>query len=146
MKDVIAEYSVLLSYPKNMVLLVTRLVIAYGFSIPALMKIHDIEATGKWFESIGIPFASLTGMLVSGIEMAGIILLTLGLFTRFISVLLSFVMLGAIFFVHLQHGFSVANNGVEIALYYLIFLMILASFGPGKYSLDHLLFGEGKDA
>jgi len=49
-------------------------------------------------------------------------------------------MLGAILFVHLQHGFSSANNGFEIPLYYFIFLMIFASYGAGKYSLDHLLF------
>jgi putative oxidoreductase len=48
-------------------------------------------------------------------------------------------MLGAILFVHLQHGFSSANNGIEIPLYYFIFLMIFASYGAGKYSLDHLL-------
>ena len=51
-------------------------------------------------------------------------------------------MAGAIFFVHWQHGFSVANNGFEIPLYYLIFLLILATHGAGKYSLDHLLFKD----
>jgi putative oxidoreductase len=146
MKDFLAEYRVLLSYPRHLVLLVSRWIVAYGFTLPALMKVHDIEATGKWFESVGIPFAHFMGVLVSSIEVSGIILLTLGLLTRFIAVLLSFVMLGAIFFVHIGHGFSVANNGYEIALYYLIFLLVFASFGPGKYSLDHLLFGEGKDA
>jgi putative oxidoreductase len=49
-------------------------------------------------------------------------------------------MLGAILFVHIGHGFSSANNGFEIPLYYFIFLIIFASFGAGKYSLDHLLF------
>ncbi len=146
MKDFLAEFKVLTSYPKHIVLLLSRLAVAYGFTMPALMKVHDIDATAKWFESYGIPFAHLTGILVSGIETAGIVMLTLGLFTRFISILLACVMLGAIAFVHWQNGFSVANNGFEIPLYYLIFLMIFASFGPGKYSIDHFVFKEGYDA
>jgi putative oxidoreductase len=121
-------------------MLLARLVLAYGFAVPALVKINDLEGTAKWFESISIPFPILASYLVSGIETLGIILLILGLFTRLISIFLSFVMLGAIVFVHIQHGFSAANNGIEIPLYYFIFLMIFASYGAGKYSLDYLLF------
>jgi len=98
------------------------------------------SSTVKWFESLSIPFPLLASYLVSGIEVMGIVLLILGLFTRTISVLLSCVMLGAILFVH---GFSVANNGFEIPLYYLMFLMLFASFGAGKYSLDRVLFKDG---
>jgi len=54
-------------------------------------------------------------------------------------------MLGAIFFVHLPNGFSAANSGFEIPLYYLIFLMIFASFGGGKYSLDRVFFKDKCD-
>jgi len=120
-----------------------RLAVAYGFSVPALMKIQNPEGTAVWFESIHIPFPAFTAYMVSGLEVTGIVLLVLGLFTRIISVLLGCVMLGAIFFVHFQHGFSSANNGFEIPLYYLIFLMIFAAFGPGKYSFDQMLFKRG---
>ena len=142
MKDFMAEFGVLASYPANIVLLLARLAVAYGFTMPAMMKIEQIEATQMWFESIGIPFASLMAPLVSGIELAGIVLLTLGLFTRFISLLLMCVMAGAIAFVHFQHGFATAQNGFEIPLYYFLFLFIFATFGPGKYSIDCLIIKE----
>ena len=142
MKDFMAEFSVLASYPANSVLFLARLAVAYGFTMPAMMKIEQIKATQAWFESIGIPFASLMAPLVSGIELAGIVLLTLGLFTRLISLLLMCVMAGAIVFVHFQHGFSTADNGFEIPLYYFLFLFVFATFGPGKYSIDCLLFKE----
>ena len=142
MKDFMAEFGVLASYPANIVLLLARLAVAYGFTMPAMMKIEQIEATQMWFESIGIPFASLMAPLVSGIELAGIVLLTLGLFTRFISLLLMCVMAGAIAFVHFQHGFATAQNGFEIPLYYFLFLFIFATFGPGKYSIDCLISKE----
>lgn len=135
--------SVLFSYPKHLFILVARLILAYGFSKPALMKLQDMTATSEWFASMSIPFPTLTAYLVSGIETIGIILLVLGLFTRPISILLSFVMMGAMIFVHGVHGFSVADNGVEIPLYYMLFLFIFASFGGGKYSVDNLLFKDG---
>ena len=144
MKDFLGELYVLFSYPKNIVLLVSRMVIAYGFSLPALLKMNDLEGTISWFESVSIPFPTFFAYLVSGLESIGIILLILGLFTRFISVMLSFVMIGAILFVHLPNGFLASNNGFEIPLYYFIFLMIFATFGAGKYSLDRVLF-EGKE-
>ncbi len=104
-----------------------------------------MHATSEWFASISIPFPSFTAYLVSGIETMGIVLLILGLFTRQISLLLSFVMMGAIIFVHESHGFSVANNGIEIPLYYMLFLFIFATFGGGKYALDNVLFKDAND-
>ncbi len=143
MKDFLAEFKVLLTYPQNIILLLARVAVAYGFALPALMKIQNLESTSSWFESIGIPFATFTAYMVSGVETVGIVLLILGLFTRYISVLLGFVMIGAMLFVHIEHGYSIANNGVEIVVYYFLFLCIFATFGPGKFSLDHLLFNRG---
>ena len=144
MKDFFAEFRVLLTFPQNIILLLARFAIAYGFAQPALMKIQNLEGTTIWFNSIGIPFASFAAYMVSGVETVGIILLILGLFTRYISVLLACVMLGAMLFVHLEHGYSVANNGVEITVYYFLFLCTFATFGPGKFSLDQLLFKSGR--
>jgi len=144
-KNLFGEISVLFSYPKHLFILASRLVIAYGFAKPALMKLSDMTATAQWFASIAIPFPTFTAYLVSGIETIGIIALILGLLTRVFSVLLSFVMMGAMLFVHSSHGFSVAQNGIEIPLYYMIFLFIFASYGGGKYALDNLLFKDGND-
>lgn len=143
MKDLIGEVGVLFSYPKNLILLAVRLILAYGFAMPALLKLNDMSETANWFDTMSIPFPLFTANLVSGIEALGIVLLILGLFTRYVAILLSFVMIGAIFFVHIGHGFSVADNGIEIPLYYLLFLMNLASFGAGKFSLDRVVFKDG---
>lgn len=143
MKDFFGEIGVLFSYPKNLILLGVRWVLAYGFAMPALLKLNDMSETAKWFDAISIPFPTFTANLVSGIESLGIVLLILGLFTRYVAILLSFVMLGAIFYVHIEHGFSVADNGIEIPLYYFLFLVNLAAFGAGKYSLDRVIFKDG---
>lgn len=145
MKDFMGELHVLLGYPRNIILLAIRLALAYGFSEPAILKMNNIDETIVWFTEVSIPFPAFVTYMVTGFESIGIILLIMGLFTRYISILLSMVMLGAIFFVHLPNGFSVANNGVEIPLYYFTFFMILISYGAGRYSLDRLFFEKGNN-
>lgn len=127
---------------QSLSLLLARLVVAYGFYNPAMQKWSDINSVATWFGSIGIPFPALSAYLAASTELLGAILLTLGLFTRFISIPLMFVMAVAITTVHLPHGFSSGDNGFEIPLYYMLFLALFASFGAGKLSLDRLLFGE----
>ena len=49
------------------------------------------------------------------------------------------VMLGAIFMVHLPHGFNVADGGAEYALTQLLVAMAFLLTGPGAYSLGSFL-------
>jgi putative oxidoreductase len=145
MKNTFGEIAVLFSYPQNLILLITRLTLAYGFVQPSLLKLKNMKETAEWFNSMHIPAPQLLSYLVVGIEILGIVLLILGLFTRYISIFLGFIMLGAIFFIHFSNGFSSANNGIEIPLYYFIFLSIFITFGAGKYSLDRLFFKDKID-
>lgn len=131
-----------LSNGQSLSLLFARLAVAYGFYEPAMLKWSDIGAIAEWFGSMGIPFPTINAYLSASTELLGVVLLTLGLFTRLISIPLMVVMIVAITTVHLAHGFSAGNNGFEIPLYYMLFLALFASFGAGKLSLDHLLFGE----
>jgi putative oxidoreductase len=132
----------ILSNGQSLSLLFARVTIAYGFYGPAMNKWSDISSVANWFGSIGIPFPTLSAYLAASTELLGVVLLTLGLFTRFISLPLIVVMVVAITTVHLAHGFSSGDNGFEIPLYYMLFLALFASFGAGKFSIDHLIFGE----
>ncbi len=130
----------LLDKLQSISLLSVRLVLAYGFYEPARMKWSDIAAVAEWFGSMGLPLPTLQAYLAASTEAAGVLLLTLGLFTRLISIPLMVVMVVAIVTVHLPNGFSSGDNGFEIPLYYLIMLFVLATHGGGKFSLDNLLF------
>ncbi len=132
----------ILSYGQSLSLLLARLVVAYGFYEPAMQKWSDIGSVATWFGTLGIPFPILNAYMAASTELIGVVLLTLGLFTRLISIPLIIIMVVAITTVHLVHGFSAGDNGFEIPLYYMLFLAIFASFGAGKFSLDHLLFGD----
>lgn len=119
--------------------LLFRLVLAYGFYGPAMMKWGNMEGVAEWFGSMGIPLPMLNAYMAGLTEISGVFLLLIGLGTRIISVPLIIIMFVAIFSVHLPNGFEAGENGFEIPLYYLLMLFSLIVTGPGKYSLDSLL-------
>ena len=142
LKNIYLEFSRLSEYFKSLSLLIARLLVAYGFYEPAMMKWQDMKSVADWFGSMGIPFPTLNAYMAASTEITGVVLLTLGLFTRFISIPLIIIMIVAIVTVHLGNGFSAGNNGFEIPLYYMSFLLIFFSHGAGKFSLDRIIFGE----
>lgn len=128
-----------LSKFSDLPLLFFRLVLAYGFYGPAMMKLKNISGIAEWFSGMGMPLPTLNAYMATITETAGFIFLFLGFATRIISIPLIIVMLVAIKTVHLTHGFEAGDNGFEIPLYYILMLIALFIYGPGKYSLDHLL-------
>ena len=124
---------------QDFALLLLRLVLAYGFFGPAVMKWKNMQAIGDWFQSLGYPFPYINAYLAGTTEALGVILLILGLGVRYISLVLIFVMFIAITTVHLSNGFEAGNNGFEIPLYYAVMLFALFAFGSGKYGLDAYL-------
>lgn len=110
-----------MSNPGDVPLLLIRLLLAYAFLGPAMEKWGNMEATIAWFGNadwgLGLPFPALNAYMAATTEIVGVVLLVLGLGTRFISIPLIFVMLMAWFTVHIDHGWlaiasSSANPGV----------------------------------
>ena len=74
--------------------------------------------------------------LVGLAQLGGGFALLTGLFFRAGAASIAIVMLGAIFLVHLPHGFDVNNGGMEYALTQLLLALALLLMGPGIYSLN----------
>ncbi|HTQ63135.1 MAG TPA: DoxX family protein [Candidatus Solibacter sp.] len=79
------------------------------------------------------------GYLVGLAQFAGGIAILLGVLLRVGAVSVMIVMLGAIFMVHLPHGYDVGHGGMEFALTELLLSFGLLLAGPGKYSLAGIL-------
>jgi len=77
----------------------------------------------------------ILGYLVGLAQFAGAIAVLTGIFARAGAAALIVVMLGAIFLVHLPHGFDISNGGMEYALMQLLVAVALVLAGPGAYSL-----------
>jgi putative oxidoreductase len=127
----------LMSKFQSLSLLAMRFTLALGFYKPALNKLYNFNAIVDWFSGdLGLPYPWIMAFLAASTEALGVIFLVLGFKTRFIAVPLMVVMFMAINTVHFHNGFSASNNGFEIPFYYLVMLSVIATHGPGKYSLD----------
>ena len=124
---------------RDIPLLLFRLIVAYGFYEPAMMKLKNLSGIAEWFGSMNYPLPGVSAFLAMITEVLGVILITLGLGTRVIAVPLMFVMVIAIFTVHISNGFAAGDNGFEIPLYYFLMLFALVVYGSGKYSVDSLI-------
>jgi putative oxidoreductase len=79
------------------------------------------------------------GYLVGLAQFAGGLAILSGALIRLGAVCVSIVMLGAIFLVHLPHGFDIGKGGMEYALTQLLVALALLLTGAGGYSLAGVL-------
>ncbi len=90
--------------------LLLRLYLAPIFWMAGINKLNSFDDTVDWFGNsdwgLGLPFPWLLAFLATATELAGAILLTVGLFTRLISIPLIVTMLVAITSVHWENGWQ----------------------------------------
>lgn len=79
--------------------------------------------------------------LVGIAQFAGGLAILFGALLRIGTVCVMIVMLGAIFLVHLPHGYDIGRGGMEFALTEFLLSAGLLFAGPGKYSLASMLPG-----
>jgi putative oxidoreductase len=78
---------------------------------------------------------AVVGYLVGLAQFAGGLAILSGVLIRLGAACIIVVMLGAIFLVHLPHGFDVSKGGIEYALTQLLIALALLITGAGAYSL-----------
>jgi len=83
----------------------------------------------------------IIGYLVGLAQFAGGLAMLTGVLIRVGAVCIMIVMLGAIFLVHLPHGFDVSKGGMEFALTQFLLALALFITGSGAYSLNPWLPG-----
>ena len=79
------------------------------------------------------------GFLVGLAQFAGGLAFLTGVLIRLGALCIMIVMAGAIFLVHLPHGFNIAQGGMEYALTQFLFAVGILLAGPGSYSLTGIL-------
>jgi putative oxidoreductase len=103
-----------------------------------------LSGTAAYFESLGLSPGFPLAVTVGVVEFGGGLLLVAGALTRYVSLAVVLVMLGAIWKVHLANGFFMnwgmtpgRGHGVEFNLVIVGALLSLALTGPGAFSIDH---------
>lgn len=120
---------------------IMRVVLGILFLAHGISKFQmTMAGVSGWFQSVGIP--GFLAYIVSPIELVGGILLIIGLFTRYVSILLIIVLLGAIFTVKLSAGLMGNGQmaGYELDLSFILVALYLAVSNNTGFSLDQLLF------
>ena len=114
-----------------------RVITGLLFVVHGYQKVFQMgmEGVSGFFGNVGIPLANIAAPLVAYGEFLGGIALILGLFTHWVAKLNIIIMLGAIFFVHLENGYA-AQGGYEYQLLILVVNIFIATVGAGKSSLD----------
>lgn len=105
-----------------------------------LFWMHGMPKLFGWFGGMGpqggsAELFSLMG-LAGVLEVFGGILITLGLLTRPVAIVLALEMLVAYFMSHAPRGAIPYENGGELALLYMVVWIFLAGNGAGPWSVD----------
>ena len=110
---------------------------------------HGTGILFGWFDGPGIQgFAGFThfpiiiAALVGIAETTGSLAMISGVLTRIGALNIMLVMLGAIFLLHLPHGFNIMNGGYEYALTEFAIALSIFIMGPGDFSLTKLVTKE----
>ena len=123
-------------------LLVTRLV--FGLTMAFGHGLGKVSDLGKFTEGVasrGMFLPEVMGPLAALSEFAGGILVAIGLLTRASALTLVTTMLVAAFYIHADDPFGKK----EMAILYAAFFLGVLIAGPGRYSLDRVLWGRRQD-
>lgn len=106
-------------------------------------KLHNLARVTEFFGSLGLPAPGPTATFVSSVEFLGGILLTIGLFSRFIGLVLTIDMTMAYIVGDREALFSIFSDPgkfyVADPYTFLFAALLILIFGPGKYALDTYL-------
>lgn len=116
-------------------LLLARLAMAAIFLPAGYGKIMNLAQVTGFFQSIGIPMASVLAPTIAVLEITGAVALAFGVFTELFAVLLMGVMIVAtITAKHADiHDFKELLSTADVL--YAIILMLIAMFGPGRFAV-----------
>lgn len=122
-------------------LLVLRLFLGLSLMAHGLQKILVFSVSGfaGHLEKLGVPAPQLSAWLSTSAELAGGLLVAVGLFTRPAAALLAFNMAVAAFLAHTGYFITNTPPGREYALNLAAAFAALALTGAGRYSVDSRL-------
>lgn len=144
LRPLLAKFDAAASHLQSPLLLAVRLYWGVSFAQTGWGKLMNLERTAGYFESLNIPLPKLNAIMAGATECGGGVLLALGLFSRPASVPLIFTMLVAYATADREALQALTSNPDQFVtaapfLFLLASLVVLA-FGPGRLSLDAMLF------
>jgi putative oxidoreductase len=126
-------------------LLILRLVLGLTLAAHGFNKFFGggrIPGTARWFESIGMKPGKFHAAVAATTEVSAGLGLAAGLLTPIPAAGFVSLMLVAAWTVHRPNGFFIVKEGWEYNLVLAVSAVVVATIGPGRLSLDWLIFGK----
>ncbi len=120
-------------------LLVARLTVGVLFISTGWGKVHNLASVTEYFGQLHIPAPAFNATLVSWTELLGGTLLVLGLASRLAALPLMVTMTVAILTALSEKIHGLPDLFGQVEWTYLVILLVIVVFGPGRASLDALL-------
>ncbi len=111
-------------------------------ALGAIFIIHSLKKFDpSWQEwlvnSAGLPVEMQIPIALA--ELIGGTLLIVGVLTRISGVIISMILLGAIFHIRWENGFFISQGGWEWDLIMLAAVLSIIAAGPGRVSISHIV-------
>jgi putative oxidoreductase len=100
-----------------------------------------LPGAGRWFESLGIRPGIMHAWITAAVEVGAGLMLALGLLTPLAAAGIIGIMAVAGIVVHRHNGFFITKEGYEYVLVISLTAAGVAAIGPGRWSIDHAVFG-----
>lgn len=128
---------------KSPLLLLCRLYWGWLFFSAGWGKLNTISSFVQLLENYHFPAAKFFAYLAAGTELVGGMCLFLGLASRLVAIPLIFTMLTAYATVHVEALYYFFQNPSlfvsESPFNFLLTALLILAFGPGRFSIDHML-------
>lgn len=119
-----------------------RIYLGIGLLVRGALFIADSSALAGLTSTAGTGafLSSGVAQYVALAHLGGGLLMALGLLTRAAALVQIPVLVGAVFFVHLNEGLLAAGQSLEFSTLVLFLLIVIFLHGSGRLSLDYVLF------
>ena len=125
---------------RDAVLLLTRLGVGIAFAAHGWQKLNmGLDGVTAGMAKNGVPLPRASAIFATFVELGAGIALVLGALTAVAGILLATVMTGAFAFVHFGRNPFVKDGGWELVAALGTAALLVAVFGPGRLSVDHLV-------
>jgi uncharacterized membrane protein YphA (DoxX/SURF4 family) len=131
---------------QEVVLDIIRVYLGVGLLVRGGLFISQTSGIGSLVDISQFDVASAAIVhYVTFAHIIGGLLLAIGLLTRIAALAQIPILIGAVFFVHLNEGLLSANQSLEFSTLVLFLLAVVFVFGPGRWSADYYVFQDREE-
>lgn len=128
---------------QEVVLDIVRVYLGVGLLVRGGLFVSQTSGIGSLVDMSQFDIAAAAIVhYVTFAHIIGGLLLAVGLLTRIAALAQIPVLVGAVFFVHLNDGLLSADQSLEFSALVLFLLVVVFVFGPGPWSADHHVFRD----